>query len=534
MIFLVKRAVTVLTVLFLMFAGVGVRIASIGAESEQAASPTASMSVDIADLRGTVYDCRMRPLTNAEYDTYAAAKPTSEAASVLKGGLSETVFQSVFERMSKQKPIVIKLEYPIASSDDVMEIKVPKRYSDSACACHIIGYLGSDGYGVSGIEKAFDQVLSDGAASVRAKFFSDAKGRVMLGEDIEIENGGAPKAGVALTLDYEIQRIAENALDGSGTECGAAVVIDIESGAIRACVSRPAFSPDAVAESLNDPLSPMINRAFLPFSVGSVFKPVVAAAAIEQGIDESFEYNCTGSVTHNGVTFNCHKREGHGVIDMRQAIADSCNTYFIELALKTGAESIIETAKSFGFGRETAFADGMKAAAGTLPSTSELDSKAAVANIAFGQGALLATRVQICSMMAAIARGGVYVKPYLVEGEVDSDGVLTPVRNYGEKKQIISVSTAMRLRSYLEAVVLRGSGKRAAGVIVSAAGKTATAQTGKSENGEEIYNAWFAGYFPAESPKYAVAVLKENGGEGAVSCAPVFREIAEKVTILYG
>ena len=71
-------------------------------------------------------------------------------------------------------------------------------------------------------------------------------------------------------------------------------------------------------------------------------------------------------------------------------------------------------------------------------------------------------------------------------------------------------------------------------MIVSAAGKTATAQTGKSENGEEIYNAWFAGYFPAESPKYAVAVLKENGGEGAVSCAPVFREIAEKVTILYG
>lgn len=534
MIFLLKRAVAVLTVLFMMFTGVGVRIVSIGAKSEQAESSAASMSVDIADLRGTIYDCRMRPLTNSEYDEYAAAKPTPEAASILKSALSDQVFQSVFERMSKKKPVVVKLERPIASSADVKVIKVAERYSDSEIACHIIGYLGADGRGVSGIEKAFDELLSEASVSVRAGFFSDAKGRVMLGEDIKIENGEVPKAGVALTLDYDIQRITENALDDFETKCGAAVVIDIESGAIRACVSRPAFNPTAVSESLGSSLSPMINRAFLAFSVGSVFKPVVAAAALGQGIEESFEYNCTGSVTHNGVTFNCHKRDGHGVINMRQAIADSCNTYFIELALKTGAENIIETARDFGFGKETVFAQGIKSASGFLPSASELDSKAAVANIAFGQGSLLATPIQICAMMAAIARGGIYVKPYLIEGEVDSEGVLTAFRNYGEKKQIISVQTAMKLRSYLESVVLRGSGKRAAGVIVSTAGKTATAQTGKTENGEEIYNAWFAGYFPAESPKYAVAVLKENGGEGAVSCAPVFREIAEKITILYG
>jgi cell division protein FtsI/penicillin-binding protein 2 len=85
------------------------------------------------------------------------------------------------------------------------------------------------------------------------------------------------------------------------------------------------------------------------------------------------------------------------------------------------------------------------------------------------------------------------------------------------------------LRKCLESVVTEGSGKRAASGFVSVAGKTATAQTGKSENGEEIYNAWFAGYFPADNPEYAVAILKENGGEGAVSCAPVFKEIAEKI-----
>ena len=525
-----KRALAVFVLLSAAFSGLCLRTVNIGTNAAQASGSSAGMSIDIASLRGTVYDCNLKPLTNGETDIYAAAKPTNRAIALLKSALPSEIFETVKERMSKGKPVAVKTSSVFENTADIKSVFVPKRYYDDSLACHIIGYLDSEKNGVSGIEKAYNSLLLQGSQTVSVRFSSSANGRVLLGEDISVAGCEIPKQGIALTIDYDIQRITENALDASGAECAAAVVIDIESGAIRACVSRPLFNQNDIASSLNNDNSPLINRALLPFSVGSVFKPAVAAAALESGVSEKFEYNCTGSVTHNGVTFNCHKESGHGLLDMQGAVAYSCNTYFIALALETGADNIIETASKFGFGRETIFADGIKSASGTLPASEELDSKAAVANISFGQGALTATPLQICAMMAAIARDGVYIRPYLIEGEVDGNGVLTKIKEYSERRQIVSEATAKKLQKYLLKVVQEGSGTRAASEAVSVAGKTATAQTGKSENSEEIYNAWFAGYFPADNPKYAVAILKENGGEGAISCAPVFKEIAERVT----
>lgn len=524
-IFLGKRAAIVFVFMTVLFCGLGIRINSLSVKSEQAAVRQSAMSYDLATLYGTIYDCNFQPLTNGESEIYAAAKPTNEALAELKKALLPDVFESVMERMSMGKPVAVKVD-SIGICADIRAVAVPKRYYDTL-ACHIIGYRNSEG-GVSGIEKAYNSLIESETSDVRVRFFSNAKGQVMIGEEIEVQGSGFPKTGVVLTIDKEIQQITENALDNSGAECGAAVVIDIESGAIRACVSRPVFSRNNLSESLNDDNSPLINRALLPFSVGSVFKPVVAAAAIENGIKD-FEYNCTGNATLNGVVFNCHKHEGHGILNMKQAVAVSCNTYFIALANKIEREKLVKTAASFGFGREIQLAEGIKSSAGYLPDTSELDSKAAIANLSFGQGSLLATPVQICSMMATIACGGIYVEPYLIEGEMNSEGEATKIKAYAERRQIISYETAKILTEYLEAVVSDGSGKRAASEFVAVAGKTATAQTGKTENGEEIYNAWFAGYFPADNPRYAVAVLKENGGEGAISCAPVFKEIAENI-----
>lgn len=525
-IFLFKRALVVFAVFAILFCSLGVRIGKLCMESTAASASRSAMSFDLETLYGTVYDCNLNPLTNGESEKYVAAKPTNEALSELKKVLLPEVFDSVLERMSAGKPVVIKAE-GAKSSLSVLPFDITKRYYD-VLVCHIIGYRNAAGEGVSGIEKAYDEVLKSETSLPKVRFFSNAKGKVMLGEEIVLEDFDAPKTGVALTIDKNIQQIVENALDESETNCAAAVLLEIENGAIRACVSRPYFNRSNLSESIKSNDSPLINRAFLAFGVGSVFKPVVAAAALESGITD-FEYNCTGSVTHNGVTFNCHKKDGHGVLNLESAVAVSCNTYFIALALETGKDKIIDTAADFGFGKETEFADGIKSSAGNLPKKSELDSNAAIANIAFGQGSLLATPIQICTMMATIADGGVCVKPYLVEGKVDENGDLTRIKAYAEHRQIISKSTAKTLCACLEAVVSQGSGKRAASDSVAVAGKTATAQTGKFENGEEIYNAWFAGYFPADNPKYALAILKENGGEGAVSCAPVFKKIAEEV-----
>lgn len=526
---MVKRACAVFTLLVFLFCAIGIRTADIAINSEQAAVASSAMSIDLETLRGTVYDCNMHPLTNCENSLYVAAKPTNGAIAALKNALLPDVFDSVIERMSKGKPVAVKAEYSPGKSKDIAEINIAKRYSSDFLACHIIGYLDNTGRGVSGIEKSFDEILLKGTSTVRVKFSSNARGRVMLGEEISVEGNNVPKNGVVLTIDKNIQEITENALDFSGAECAAAVVMEIESGAIRACVSRPLFNPENISESLGDDNSPLINRALLPFSVGSVFKPVVAAAALENGISESFKYNCTGSVTHNGVTFNCHEENGHGIIDMQQAVAKSCNTYFIALALETGARNVTETAEKFGFGKSVELADGIKSSSGVLPDDESLDSNAAIANVSFGQGELTATPLQICSMMSVIARGGVYIQPYLIEGEVDAKGFFIEKRPYREKMQIISAETAALLQKFLEAVVSDGSGKRASSDFVVCAGKTATAQTGRTENGEEIYNAWFSGYFPADNPKYAVAILRENGGEGAISCAPVFKQIAELI-----
>lgn len=518
--------------LILIFSVTGIRMALLSNSTNPASVPSSAMRIDLETLRGTIYDCNMKPLTNGETIIYAAAKPSGYSLAQLKGKVLPDVFESVLERMSFGKPVAVRINSPIKSSGDIKEIKVTQRYSSNSLACHIIGYLDSTGNGISGIEKSYNSLLSKDTSTVSVRFSSNAKGRVMLGEDIVVEGNSVPESGVVLTIDKRIQEITENALDSSGAECAAAVVIEIESGAIRACVSRPLFDPCNIADSLNDEDSPLINRAFLPFSVGSVFKPVVAASAIEIGISESFEYNCTGSVTHNGVTFNCHKKEGHGVLNMEGAVANSCNTYFIALAIETGAENIIETAKKFGFGSGISFAKGIDSSDGYLPDLHTLDSKAAIANVSFGQGALLATPVQICNVMATIARGGVYKEPYLVEGETDENGVHTRIKLYGEKKQIISYNTSKLIQRFLEKVVTEGSGRYAQSEYVTSAGKTATAQTGKTENGEEVYHAWYAGYFPAENPRYAVVIFKENGGEGALSCAPVFKEIAENMAII--
>lgn len=510
------------------FAFLGFRINDISSQSVAAGNASSGIRLGVANLRGTVYDCNMKPLTNRETSYCAIAKPTLRAISLLEKELAPHLFSAARQKLASGEPVAVRVNSDISDGDDVTVIGYPERYD--SLATHIIGYLGSDGRGISGIEKSFDTLLSDCGYETYARVATDANGRVLLGEKTQVFGNEFPKSGIVLTIDRDIQRIAENALDELGAKCAAVVVMDVYTGAIRACVSRPDFNRNDIASVLNDPDSPLINRAFSAFSVGSVFKPVVAAAALENGIGEDYSYECKGSVTLNGVTFNCHKKDGHGVIDMETAVAVSCNTYFISLALEVGADNIIETARAFGFGEQTVFAESLRSNGGNLPK--KTDSKAATANLAFGQGELTATPIQICTMMAVIANGGYKVRPNLVEGEADLQGNAIRVSGYYERRQIISQRTAQLLRRFLEAVVEKGSGSRARSDYLSVAGKTATAQTGRTENGEEIYNAWFAGYFPADEPEYAVVILKENGGEGAVSCAPVFRDIAQGVKSL--
>ncbi|MCX7657895.1 MAG: penicillin-binding transpeptidase domain-containing protein, partial [Oscillospiraceae bacterium] len=300
-------------------------------------------------------------------------------------------------------------------------------------------------------------------------------------------------------------------------------------------VSVPAFSPLNVSKSLDDPDSPLINRAFMPYNVGSVFKLVTAAAALEQGISPDLTYECTGKIDVFGQIFKCHKASGHGVLDMQGAIVNSCNTYFINLSEKLSSENFIAKASSFGFGRSIVLANGIVSEKGTLQSAEDLKNPAEKANMSFGQGVLTATPVQIAAMTSAIVNNGKFPKPQLIIGTTEDKQKVSFYENQTAFSEATTPLIALKLREFMAETVNGNAESLARPRNTTAGGKTSTAQTGRyDEKGNEILEAWFTGYFPLDKPKYVVTVLVEDGKSGNTDAAPIFKEIAENITNLYG
>ena len=171
---MVKRVLSVFLLLLFSFAGVCVRIADLCQNSLQAANTTATSSMDIGYLRGSVYDCNSKLLTNSEYDFYAAVKPTNEALSVIRNAVDTSDFESVMNKMSQGRAVTVKLKQIITDTADIKVFTLPRRYGEDSLACHIIGYLDSEKNGISGVEKAFNDVLSKGGSQVNVRFSANA------------------------------------------------------------------------------------------------------------------------------------------------------------------------------------------------------------------------------------------------------------------------------------------------------------------------------------------------------------------------
>jgi len=524
-----KRVVAVFFV-FTFFVGATILklLTLITGEYARAGAANSTLTLEAGTSRGYIYDCEMRPLVNTGGHQLAVARPTEQAAAALQKALDAKSFEYAYSRLSKGYPVSVAAESDIDSHDIIM-IDAIDRYGANQTLRHVIGYLNGSGGAVCGIEKAFDSVLRGEKRVCAVTYTVDAKGRVLAGEPARVRFGEYySPAGVCLTIDRDIQKIAEDALESNNIGCGAVVVLDMKTGAIRAMASAPEFDMDDPAASLDDEDSPFLNRALSAFSVGSVFKIVVAAAALESGVGKDFTYECRGSIEKSGVTFHCHERNGHGKMDMREGMKNSCNTYFIELAQQFGAEEIIELAYYMGLGEPLVLADGIVSAKGELPEAETLDSAAAVANIAFGQGSLLATPLQIAGATLCVASGGVYRQPYLVQALVDDGKTPYNVTEQSFSQRVISQKTAATLREFLaytsESSAVKGPKETDAG------GKTATSQSGIYKDGREQLNTWYSGFFPADEPEYVVTVLKEKGASGTYDCQPVFNEIADAIS----
>lgn len=532
-----KRVVAVFFMLMLSLGLLFVRILSISeSDYAQAAAQNHTRTITVGSARGTFYDCNGHPLVNSGKRYVALLKPTPAALSAIEPYVDAQELSGIREKMSKGYPVSVNVDTDAIDCPDITVVTARERYASLQPAVHLIGHLdGSGEAGETGLEKSFNNWLQKQEGDLRVRFSVDAQGRLLSGEPPKIERSGYDSAkGVRLTIDLEIQQLVEQSLSRSSIERGAVVVLETATGKIRAMASCPVFDPNDLAKSLNDTNSPLINRALTPYAVGSIFKPVVAATALEAGLSPGLTYTCTGAITQGKTVFHCHEHGGHGTLDMEGAMEVSCNPYFIFLASKLEPAQIVEMADMLGFGVSTALADGLTAPAGSLPRAEELNAPAAVANFAFGQGTLLATPLQLASLYACIANDGGYQKPILVEGMVDDGGNLLEETEVQPPLQAITEKTARSIQRFLTQTVEEGSGRHARPDGGTAAGKTATAQTGWYDGEREILHTWFAGYFPAEEPEYSIVVLKEDGSSGATDGAPVFKEIAEGIRRMKG
>lgn len=419
-----------------------------------------------------------------------------------------------------------------------IQVNFRRFYPEDERFAHLLGYMGEvdkyelsllaqQGYrqrdliGKMGLERIFDKDLRGNKGLKQIEV--DVRGRQLkLLKEVEPE----PGADLVLTIDSRLQEAAFEAL---GDSQGGIVVMNPENGEILSLVSKPAFNPnyfnskkdeEKIPGLLADPKKPLMNRATqAQYAPGSTFKIVVAAAALEnQVIDEKTLFYDGGIFYLNGHPFHSWMKWGQGWVNISKAIAWSNNVFFYQLGLKTGAEKIALMAKKFGLGKPTGIILSEKKGLIPDPAWKKETFKdkwypGDTVNASIGQGWILATPLQMASLISAVANGGTLFKPTLVKGKEPE------VLN----QSFLSSETLKILRESLEKAVREGTGTRARISNVRIAGKTGTAQ---NPHGKD--HAWFLCYAPSEDPTIAIAVLIENGGSGGSVAAPVARKILEK------
>lgn len=474
-----RRLIALFSTFCLLFGVVNFRILYLqsSVSLQQAAASQGHYTLEADSVRGQVYDRNMIPLVNQTTVWQAAVMPQPENVTQVLELTDGNERSHVLQLMQQGLPFLTEILPDSAEVPGVTILKRMQRYTDSQPAAHVIGYINGDGEGVSGIEKAYDTFLSEAQQTTTLRYTVDGQGNSLTREP-EIVTAGDASQGVVLTIDSDIQKICEYVGNKYITK-GAIVVMDPTTGDLLACASFPSYSPNDVASSLEDANAPLVNRCFSAFNVGSTFKTVVAAAELERSGATNQLYYCTGSIDVDGQVYHCYNNTGHDEVDMRTAMMQSCNCYFISLGQTAGAETVREMAKNLSYGRGYELASGYYTDSGNLTTLEELRRSGELANFSFGQGKLTATPVQVTQMMASIAAGGATPSPQLVKG-ITYDGITVEKQEGAAPLYAMSSTTAETMRSMLYASVNGRDDIAAKPRTASAAGKTATVRQGSS------------------------------------------------------
>ena len=424
-------------------------------------------------------------------------------------------------------------EFPGFAVEETAE----RTYPNGPLAAHVLGYVGRDRgdaqagdekfnffapemRGRSGLELQYDGFLR--GVPGEKKLVVDARGFAVADQTV-VEPRRGPD--LVLSLDLGLQQEAERQLRGL---TGACVALDPRTGEVLAMASAPGFDPNEFVPALKpelyesllkDPGKPLLNRASGgEYAPGSTFKPVTALAGLSVGYPATERFCCDGVFLCGEMRLHCARRWGHGELDMRHALMQSCNPFFCNLAMDIGTNALLRSARAFGLGAKTGLDLGADRA-GVVPDGGwkmrmygERWYPGDLAQMGIGQGMLLVSPLQMALVAGAIGTG------CLVTPHLKRDLPAERRRLAFAEEQLAVVREGMRLVVSGEGGT-RGTGWRGGeGVPVAVSGKTGTAEVGRGARRRK--NTWFMAYAPSEAPQIAVALLVENGESGGGTAAP--------------
>ncbi|MEJ2102608.1 MAG: penicillin-binding protein 2 [Desulfobacterales bacterium] len=509
----------------------------------QKASSQYEKSLTSNGKRGTVYDRNMREMAVTVDVASIAARPSEiknlRSTSKALAKALRTDYRKISQSLKSKSPFVwIKRQASPKETEAVSALGlagiefVPARnrfYPNKTLASQALGFTGLDGYGLEGIEFAYDRYLrgSDNNLTV----FKDALGKVF--DEKQKSNDHIDGRNIILTIDSTIQYIAENALaegvKDHSAKSGIAIVMEPQTGAVLAMAQVPFFNPNAYTD-FNEKL--WRNRAITdPFEPGSTMKIFSAAAAIESGNikahDIFFCENGTYKIGHNVV----HDIKNFGWLSLQQIIKYSSNIGAVKISEKLGPKRLYDMFRKFGFGDKTGI-DSPGETAGSLSyykNWTTIDTS----SIAFGYGVSVSA-IQLIAAVSAIANDGILMKPYFVQAITDESG--QPLKQFQPHpvRRVITKQTAHTIKAIMKTVITSGgTGTRAALENYTVCGKTGTTrkldESGTYSDSRHI--ATFVGFTPADRPQLAIVVIvDEPQGQyyGGTVSAPIFRKIASE------
>ncbi len=488
-----------------------------------------NMQIKLNGGRGNIYDRNLLSFTSVGKKKVLAlikSKDFKEDYRVLNTLEPENA-NRLFNSLQKNGSVYLDIPWDydteeIRSSKNLCVFEDTKRYKDDGVGAAIIGYL-QDGRGVTGLEFACETYLKNGDG-YSIDVFKDAKGTFLPGFSFDKKQNDGTY--LKTTLDKKYMEICQEALKDV---TGAAVLLDTKTFDVVAMVSSPTFNPNAAYSYFDNAHSVLLNRATAMYDMGSIFKIVVMATALEKGkVEKDDFFTCNQGKTVGNVRFICKNHGQMEKLTAEEAFLHSCNAVFIDIGQKTEYNNIIDMAMSFGLGQDLINPLSFPQNKGVLPDKDNY-YLADLANLSIGQGKLLGTTVHGAVLSAVVANKGIRKSVNILDCLLNPDFTLNKSLRENKQLRVISEETASVLKEMMIKTVQYGTGKNASVQGILCGGKTGSAQTGMLYDSQEGVHGWFTGFFPAEKPAYALCVFVENGRSGAQSAAPIFKKIQEKI-----